>query len=143
MGVTLEYHTKSTVASDKVQAIVAASREPNNQPWLLCEPIHFFDMPGFENQLFGASKLNLMPDPEEKAEAEANYDSEKNDLEFLIDKLEELSRRFDIDWMILIEGSPLGSIKNGRCDPEVRSAVEAMASVSEELGDLGDLDEFR
>ena len=96
------------------------------------------DMPGFENQLFGASKLNLMPDPDEKAEAEANYNPEKNDLEFLLDKLAEISARFSIDWAIQIEGSPVGSIDNGVCDPAVRDAVEAMADVAGELGDLGE-----
>ena len=63
MGVTIEYYTKSDVSNDAIRAIVASCREPNNQPWLLCEPINFLDMPGYENQLFGASKLNLMPDP--------------------------------------------------------------------------------
>ena len=138
MGVTIEYYTKSDVAFDNVKAIVAATNEPDNQPWLLCEPIHFLDMPGFENQLFGASKLNLMPDPDEKAEAEANYNPEKNDLEFLLDKLAEISARFSIDWAIQIEGSPVGSIDNGVCDPAVRDAVEAMADVAGELGDLGE-----
>lgn len=142
MGVTIEYYTKSDVTLEIVKAIVAATNEPDNQPWLLCEPIHFFNMPGFENQLFGASKLNLMPDPDEKAEAVAYYDSEKNDLEFLIDKLAEISGRFGIDWVVQIEGSPIGSIENGVCDPAVRDAVEAMADVAGEIGDLGDFGRF-
>lgn len=143
MGVSIDYYTKSTVAAESVKAIVAAANEPNNQPWLLCEPIHFVDMPGFENQLFGASKLNLMPDPDEKAEAEANYHSDKNDLEFLLDKLAEISERFSIDWAIQIEGSPIGSIENGVCEPDVREAVEAMADIAGQLGDLGDFGELK
>lgn len=142
MGVTIEYYTKSEVDLDEVRAIVAATKEPNGQPWILCEPIHFFDMPGFEKQLFGASKLNLLPDPDEKAEADANYHPEKNDLEFLLDKLAEISQRFNVDWMIQIEGSPIGSIDDGVCDDTVREAVKAMADVAEELGSLGDLDDF-
>lgn len=138
MGVTIEYYTRSDVSLDEVKAIVSATKEPDNQPWLLCEPINFLDMPGYENQLFGASKLNLMPDPTERAEAES-YDTDKNDLEFLLDKLCELSERFNIDWVIQIEGSEIGSIESGVCDPVVREAVEAMASVADELGEFGDL----
>ena len=138
MGVTIEYYTKSDVSLDEVNAIVAATREPNNQPWLLCEPINFLDMPGYEDQLFGASKLNLMPDAAEKEEAKS-YDTDKNDLEFLLDKLCEISERFNIDWVIQIEGSEIGSIDNGVCDPAVREAVEAMAIVADELGEFGDL----
>lgn len=138
MGVTIEYFTKSDVSLEEVKAIVAATREPDNQPWLLCEPINFLDLPGYENQLFGASKLNLMPDPAEKAEAES-YDTDKNDLEFLLDRLCDISKRFNTDWTIQVEGSELGSIENGVCDPAVREAVEAMASVADELGEFGDL----
>jgi hypothetical protein len=138
MGVTIEYYTKSDVSLDEVNAIIAATREPNDQPWLLCEPINFLDMPGYEDQLFGASKLNLMPDPAEKEEAES-YDTDKNDLEFLLDKLCEISERFNIDWVIQIEGSEIGSIDNGVCDPAVRESVEAMAIVADELGEFGDL----
>lgn len=136
MGITIEYYTKTEVALEEVKAIVAATNEPNDQPWLLCEPLKFFDMPGFENQLFGASKLNLMPDPDDKADADANYNPEKNDLEFLLDKLAELSQRFSVDWAIQIEGAPIGSIDNGRCDSEVLNAVEAMADVAGELDDF-------
>src|SRR4051812_47489998 len=100
MGVTIEYFTKSNVTLADVKSIVAATNEPNDQPWLLCEPIHFLDMPGFENQLFGASKLNLMPDPAERASAEANHNPEKNDLEFLLDQLASISSRFKVDWTI-------------------------------------------
>lgn len=142
MGVTIAYFTKTDVTPDEVTAIVAASQEPDNQPWLYCEPIHFLDMPGFENRLFGASKLNLMPDPDEKAEAEANYDPEKNDLEFLLDKLAEISQRFDVNWEIQIEGSPVGSIENGVCDDEVREAIELMSNLSGNLDQFGSMDDF-
>lgn len=136
MGVTIEYYTKSDVKLDEVKAIVAAANEPDSQPWLLCEPINFLQMSGFENQLFGASKLNLMPHPDEKAEAEANYNSEQNDLTFLLNKLEELSKRFGVAWVIQLEGSPIGSIENGVCEPAVRDAIEAMADLADEFGDL-------
>jgi hypothetical protein len=138
MGVTIEYYTKSDVTLDEVRAIVAATREPDNQPWLLCEPMSFFEMPGFESKLFGASKLNLIPDPAEKAEAES-YDTDKNDLEFLLDKLCEISKRFGVNWTISVEGAELGSIDNGVCDQAVREAVEAMASVADDLGEFGDI----
>lgn len=137
MGVDIVYFTKSDVSLEETKAIVAATREPDNQPWLLCDPIHFLDMTGYENRLFGTSKLNLMPDPTEKVEAES-YDTDKNDLEFLLDRLCDLSKRFHVDWTIQIEDGEIGSIVNGVCDPAVREAVEAMAGVADELGDYGD-----
>ena len=137
MGITIEYYTKSEVDSGQVAAIVAASKEPNQQPWLLCEPIAFLAMPGYEDRLFGASKLNLMPDPAELKNAEAEV--EKNDLEFLLDQLGEISKRFGVAWQVALEGSPVGSIENGVCEPSVREAIEALAGVAEELGDFGDL----
>lgn len=99
-------------------------------------------MPGFEDQLFGASKLNLIPASEDRADAEEHYHAEKNDLEFLLDKLTEISRRYNVDWAIQIEGEPVGPIDNGVCDPAVRDAVEAMADLSNELGEYGDLGDF-
>lgn len=136
MGVDIVYFTKSDVSLEDVRAITAAAREPDNQPWLLCEPICFLDMPGYENRLFGASKLNLMPAPEDKADAE-NYDTDRNDLEFLLDKLCDLSERFHVDWTIQIEDGEIGLIVNGVCDPGVRDAVEAMAGLTDELGEYG------
>lgn len=138
MGVTIEYFTKTEVDLDQVKAIVASSQEPNNQPWLLCESIHFLDMPGYGRQLFGASKLNLMPDPTEREEAAA-YQAGKNDLEFLLDKLCEISSKQGVDWTIQLEGAEVGSIIDGTPDPEVRDAIEAMASLADELGEFGDL----
>ncbi len=78
-----------------------------------------------------------MPDPTEKAEAES-YDTEKNDLEFLLDKLCDMSKRFNVDWTIQIEDAEIGSIVDGVCDSAVREAVEAMAGVADELGKYGD-----
>jgi hypothetical protein len=132
MGVDIVYFTKSDLSLEDVRAITAAAREPDNQPWLLCEPISFLDMPGYENRLFGASKLKLIPAPEDKA------DAENNDLESLLDKLCDLSERFHVDWTIQIEEGEIGSIVNGVCDPGVREAVEAMAGIAEELGEYGD-----
>ncbi len=144
MGIDIQYFTKSSVTRGQIEAIVAASREPNNQPWLLCAPIQFFDepVPGFEDRLFGASKLNLIPASEDRADAEKHCSAEKNDLQFLLDQLTEMSRRFIVDWEIQIEGAPVGSIDSGVCDPAVRDAIEAMAELHDELGEYGDLEDF-
>ena len=142
MGIDIQYFTKSSVTQGQIDAIVAASRKSNDQPWLLCEPIQFFDMPGFEDRLFGASKLNLIPASEDRADAEEHYSAEKNDLQSLLDQLAEMSRKFIVDWEIQIEGTPVGSIDAGVCEPTVRDAIEAMAELSDELGEYGDLGDF-
>ncbi len=135
MGVTIEYITQSDLTPETRRAILSAALKPNSQPWLLCEPIHFLDMPGFQEKLFGVSKLNLMPDPAEKAEVEARGQPERNDLEYLLDKLEELSAQFGVDWDVQIEGEPIGSIEDGVCDPAVRSSLQSMADIAGELGE--------
>jgi hypothetical protein len=66
-----------------------------------------------------------------------NYNAEKNDLEFLLDKRRDLSERFNVDWTIQIEDGEIRSIMNGVCDPAVREVVEAMAGVSDERGEFG------
>lgn len=142
MGVDIQYFTKDRVTQGQIDAIVAASQEPNDQPWLLCEPIHFFEMPGFEGRLFGASKLNLIPTSEDRTDAEENYTGEKNDLQFLLDQLTEMSRKFIVDWEIQIEGASVGSVDSGVCESGVREAIEAMAELSDELGEYGDLGDF-
>ena len=85
-------------------------------------------MPGYERQLFGMSKLNLMPDPAEREEAKA-YDTDTNDLQFLLDKLCETSATHGVDWTVQIEGDEVGSIIGGSCDPTVQATIEVMASL--------------
>ena len=97
------------------------------------------------NPLFGYARLwrtslrseQAEPDadPAERAEAES-YHTEKNDLEFLLDKLCEISKRFEVDWTIQLEGEEIGSIHDGSCDPAVRDAVEAMAGRGRASGNL-------
>ena len=110
-------------------------REPDDQPWLLCEPISFLDIPGYEDRLFGASKLNLMPHPDDREDAES-YHAEKDDLTFLLDRLCQWSSGFGVDWTIQIEGAEIGSIESGECESCVRDAIEAMVDLADELGEF-------
>lgn len=42
----------------------------------------------------------------------------------------------NVDRVIQIEGAPIGSTENGEYDPTVRTAIDAMADLAKNFGDL-------
>ncbi|MDB5313466.1 MAG: hypothetical protein JWO38_7668 [Gemmataceae bacterium] len=135
MGVGLDFRTAGAVSPDVENAVRAELGAVNaGRPWILCEPIHFFDA---ENGgiLFGGSKLNLHPWPDEfRAAAAEPHD--RNDLEALLDALTDWSARFGLTWDLDIDGAPLGRIERGNCPPELTGALQAMADVAAELANF-------
>ncbi len=131
MGVTLDFVSAEPVPSSVRDAVIAAShRVDPEQPWLRCEPPNVsLDDDG--ERLSGFSKLNLMPDPGEKAE----YDdpTKPHDLDVLIQILCDWSRQFGIDWHLEMMDEPFGEILGGKCPPEVSERIQAITA-------LGDLD---
>ena len=139
MGVSIDYVTQSQISPETRAAIVAASDEPDSQSWNLCEPICFFDdVPGYENRLFGSSKLNMMPHPDDCA-AQNDRSTECNDLEFLLNQLCNYSKKFQVNWVVQVEGSELGVIENGTAEKSLMEAVRAMAQFSSFNDEFGDL----
>jgi hypothetical protein len=80
--------------------------------WLLCEPPWFF--PPEEGQpLRGRTKLNGSPGPEEAREHRGG--PEPDDLEALVELLCAWSARYDVAWVVDIDGRRLGHIAGGKC----------------------------
>src|SRR5262249_49126822 len=113
------------------QAVRAEAETLNaTQPWILCEPIGFFDSE--DGELCGGSKLNLMPHPDELAQLR-NHQPERNDLQALLHALADWSTRFGITWELETDAAPLGRIDPG-------DGPEGLSPVFEGMAELADLD---
>jgi hypothetical protein len=138
MGMCLYYMSVGPIQPAAVHAITAQVERANRtRHWVLCEPIGF-DPLGRDGRLGGSSKLNLLPTPEELAQA-APDTSDRNDVRFLIKQLCRWSKRYGITWSLSFEGMPLGEIVAGKCDEELWRKVLGFASLGEILGDLSNL----
>jgi hypothetical protein len=146
MGVCLYFTSVGPVAPEVETAIRAElQRCRSDQPWVLCEPPHFYPTDQ-DGRLRGGSKLTLHPWPDEWAEAAQNR-GERTDLEELLRRLCVWSGRYELSWELEIEGELLGRIERGNCPPDVELALAALGDVGEFLaeefpqGPLGDGDE--
>lgn len=142
MGFSIGYQLTEPVSPDIEVAILnAAELMRAGRTWLSCEPpfLHKFD-----RVLTGSSKPNFTPHPDDVASAQAEElpDGTLNDL---LDILCQLSRQFNVEWEISHDYSdgPLGYIRNGEIDDDVRTQCEAFNDLSAELGIEGfDLDDL-
>src|SRR5262249_7215069 len=131
MGVSLYYRVDGPVSPDINQAVRAEAETVNAaQPWILCEPICFFDTE--DGELCGGSKLNLMPHPDELAQLR-DHQPERNDLQALLHALADWSTRSGIAWELEINGTPLGRIEPG-------DGPEGLSAVFERMAELAGLD---
>jgi hypothetical protein len=134
MGVCLCYTAAEPLSPAKVEAIIvdadAAVRDAR-QPWLWCEPLKLFS-PEFGRKLSGWSKLNLIPHPDDRADA-ARYPDAENDVKFLLKQLCRLSREHGVTWELRIDSDPLGTIAEGLCEPGLEEAIDALSEMGEDL----------
>lgn len=139
MGFTVYYRSTRPVAPVQAAAIERGASELTcGRTWHSCEPVCFFG--GAEDgHLLGGSKPNFQPHPDDAAAAaeEGLPDGTTKDL---LDILCELSRVHDFDWEISHDhsGGPIGFIRAGVCDSEVRAQIETFADVGDMLRDLTD-----
>jgi hypothetical protein len=141
MGFTVYYRSTSPIGPDQQAAIQEAVSSANKgRTWLECEPIHFFREQD-DGHLFGGSKPNFMPHPDDVASAERRG-LPPGDLHYLLETLCVLSRDHGVDWELSHDHSsgPIGEIRRGVCDAEVENQIEALASLADILG--GELDEL-
>jgi hypothetical protein len=123
MGMGLHYTTLAAVEPAVRLAIERdAERANRRQTWVLCE-------------LSGYSKLNLLPTPEELAEAGFAGRGAKN-LRFLVKQLCRWSRKYGLVWQLRFEGELLGTITDGRCEGRLQERIDGLASLGEALGEL-------
>ncbi len=142
MGFSVAYQTTERISPALQREILdAASQLTNGHTWLSCEPPYLVDEKGI---LAGASKPNFSPHPADVASAKSLGlpDGTLNDL---MEVLCELSRRFDVDWEISHDYSdgPLGYIRQGVCDENVKKNCDDFKDLADELGEEGfDLEGF-
>jgi hypothetical protein len=135
MGFRIYYRSTRPVSPEEAAAIQgAADRASAGRTWLSCEPVHFFEgEPGDGTRLFGGSKPNFSPHPDDAASA-ASQGLPDGDVRDLFDALCQLSRDHGVDWEISHDAQtePVGYIRHGVCDSRLRGLPEALA-------DLGNL----
>jgi hypothetical protein len=141
MGFAIQYKTTELISPAlQTEMIDAANTLSKGRTWLSCEPPCLFDNIG---KLVGFSKPNFLPHPEDVASARAEGlpDGTINDV---LDVLCALSRQFDIEWEVSHDyaDGPIGYIRNGICDDEVRTQCDTFNDLADELrGDDFDFDD--
>ena len=138
MGFAVYYRSTRPVTPAEADAVRAAAGAANaGRTWLGCEPVHFFPDAG-DGHLFGGSKPNFDPHPDDAASA-AREGLPNGTTRDLLDVLCQLSREHGIDWELSHDHDPaVGFIRGGVCDAQARAQIETFADV----GDLiaGELD---
>lgn len=133
MGFSIRYTLTEPITAEKEGRVFDAVKTlREGRTWLSCEPplLHKYD-----GRVAGSSKPNFSPHPNDVASAQAEGlpDGTLNDL---LDILCQLSRQFHLDWEISHDYSdgPLGYIRNGEIDDEVRAQCESFSDLAGELG---------
>lgn len=137
MGFSIYYRSLQELDDDQVRAIESDSRGLSaGRTWLACEPPHFF--PIDDGYLFGGSKPNFQPHPDDAAAAAAEGlpDGTVADL---IAVLCELSSRHGVDWEIRHDYSdgPVGTIRVGTAEPGLMLQIEGILDLANLTGELG------
>ncbi|WP_372723594.1 hypothetical protein [Novipirellula sp.] len=142
MGFSVAYQTTEQISPALQREMTdVASELTYGRTWLSCEPPYLMNQSG---TLVGASKPNFSPHPDDVASAKSEGLPDGT-LRDLLEVLCELSRRFDVDWKISHDHSdgPLGYIRSGICDDEVKTQCDAFSDLADELGGEGfDLDDL-
>jgi hypothetical protein len=142
MGISVAYQTTEQISPALQREMIEAANElSRGRSWLGCEGPYLMNENG---TLAGSSKPNFLPHADDVASAKSEGlpDGTLNDL---LGVLCELSRRFDVTWEISHDHSdgPLGYIRNGICDDEVKTQCDAFSELADELGREGfDLDDL-
>ncbi len=142
MGISIGYSFTAPVTADTAAAVLEATDAlGNDRAWLSCEPPFLNNDDGV---LCGFSKPNFTPHPDDAPSA-ASEGLPDGALSDLLEILCELSRQFDVDWEISHDytDGPVGFIRRGVVDDEVRTQCDAFSELAENLGlegfDLEDL----
>jgi hypothetical protein len=137
MGFSVYYRSTHPVSPAKAAAIERAAQALcQGRTWLGCEPVGFFAGQA-DGHLFGRSKPNFQPHPDDAASA-ARSGLPDGTTRDLLDVLCRLSRKHRIDWEVSHDYSdgPVGYIRGGVCDDAVWAQIEALADLGDVLGDL-------
>jgi hypothetical protein len=126
MGFTIYYTSARTVTLQETEVIrTAATKACAGRSWLSCEPLNFFPNL-YDGKLLGGSKPNFQPHPEDKRAAEISGlpDGRPGDL---LEILAGISSEHKVDWELMHDYGPVGSIREGIIDPQALAQIEAIA----------------
>lgn len=133
MGFSIYYRSTRPVSPEEEVAIRRTAHQASvGRTWLSCEPVHFFNgEPDDDGRLFGGSKPNFLPHPDDAASA-ASAGLPDGDVRDLFDVLCHLSRDHGVDWEISHEHAPepAGYIRDGVCDPGLNGLPESLADMT-------------
>lgn len=135
MGFAIGYDTTEAVSREVARRIIArAAQMAEGRTWLSCEPIILEqDAAG---RVGGSSKPNFMPHPDDVASARAEGlpDGTVNDL---LEILCALSTQFGVDWEISHDYGFVGFIREGICDPDVKTQCNAFNDLAADMLEEG------
>jgi hypothetical protein len=137
MGFAVCYRSTRPVGVEEADGIKqAANTLSRGHTWLGCEPVKFFSAQD-DGSLFGGSKPNFQPHPDDAAAAD-RMGMPNGAMHDLLDILCQLSRDHRIDWEISHDhsGGPVGYVRAGACDEAVAAKIEVFADLGDVLGDL-------
>jgi hypothetical protein len=130
MGFTIYYRCTRQLTAAEAEAIRQGARQANRgRTWLSCEAVHFFA--GLdEGQLVGGSKPNFTPHPDDVASARRTQLPD-GDVRAMIDVLCQLSRHHRVDWEFShdYDRGPIGYIRDGVCEADLATQIEAFAAL--------------
>jgi hypothetical protein len=125
MGFTINYESTKHVPRATVDQMRQATNELcRGYTWLSCEPVGFFELAN-QGKLWGASKPNFFPHPDDVAPA-ANDGLPDGTVMTLLDILCQLSRDYHVDWRLSheLDARPMGFIRGGECAPGLVDAID-------------------
>jgi hypothetical protein len=138
MGFRIYYRsTRQVSPGEAIDIRRDAKHAGAGRTWLSCEPVQFFEEdPDDGGRLFGGSKPNFSPHPDDAASA-AREGLPDGDVRALFEILCQLSRDHGLDWEIshTHEDGPVGYIRDGVCDPRLRDLSEAFVGLSGLVGE--------
>jgi hypothetical protein len=137
MGFTVYYRSTRPVSQAEAEAVEQSVDDLcRGRTWLGCEPVGLF--PGqADGHLFGGSKPNFQPHPDDAAAA-ARSGLPDGTTRDMLDILCQLSRDHGVDWEISHDYSdgPVGYVRDGVCDEAVLAQVEGFADLGDILAGL-------
>lgn len=138
MGFTIAYESTKPVPRATAEQIRAATDELcQGYTWLSCEPVDFFETPN-QGKLWGASKPNFFPHPDDVASA-AKERLPDGTVTTMLDILCQLSRDYRVDWRLSheLDPRPMGFIRGGECAPGLVEAIDGFEELVAGMQNLG------
>jgi hypothetical protein len=135
MGFAIAYTTTEQISPALQREIIDSLKKHSaGRTWLSCEPPWLINQDGY---LVGGSKPRDDFDRRDVASAKAEGLPDGT-VNALLDCLCGVSAEFDIDWEISHDysDSPVGYIRCGECDDEVRSLCQAFTDLGDDLRNL-------